>query len=513
MNQLILVLDFGGQYKELIARTIRNLNVYAEIHPGNISIETIKKMKPIGIVLTGGPQSVNAENAPKADKQLFSLGVPVLGICYGMQLMCKTLGGSVATDGNGEYGRIAVQAEPPSQLMKNVQRQFTALMSHSDAVTQLPSGFIATAATEKYIAACENASQKLYGVQYHPESAHTDNGREIMRNFLFDICGAAGDYKLDDYITKEVQKIRQTVGTEKVLLALSGGVDSSVCAMLLAKAIPSQLYCIFIDQGLMRLNEGNEIEQVFSQQPQLNFIRINAKERFLARLKNITEPETKRKIIGEEFIRVFEEEAQKLGNIKFLAQGTIYPDIVESGGAHGATIKSHHNVGGLPENLNFEQIIEPLSGLFKDEVRILGEKLNLPATILKRQPFPGPGLAVRIIGEITEDKLITLQKADAIFREEVLKEVEKSEKTTLPNQYFAVLTDTYSVGVKGDDRTYNPVIALRAVDTADFMTCECSELPLKMLTHVAQRITNELPAVSRVVYDITSKPPGTIEWE
>ena len=507
MNELVLVLDFGGQYKELIARTVRGLSVYSEIMPGHLPIDEIRRLNPKGIILTGGPNSVYLPDSPKCDPKLWEMGIPILGICYGMQLMCHMLGGEVAPGGAGEYGRVVAKpAAPLSKLFRGTKESFAALMSHRDAVTCLPDGFCATASTANCTAACENTAKKLYGVQFHPETKHTEGGRGIIQNFLYDICGVSGDYKLDDYIDTQVKQIRQMVGDKKALLALSGGVDSSVCASLLSKAIPGQLTCIFVDHGLMRLNEGDEIEKIFSNR-KLNFIRVNAQKRFLAKLKGVVNPETKRKIIGEEFIRVFEEESAKLGHIPFLAQGTIYPDIVESGGKHGATIKSHHNVGGLPENLAFTEIIEPLSGLFKDEVRVLGKKLGLPAFLVNRQPFPGPGLAIRVMGEVTEEKLEILRRADAILREEL------DGKRHRPDQYFAVLTDTCSVGVKGDDRTYDPVVAVRAVTTGDFMTCEYASLSNSVLRRISSRITSEIQSVSRVVYDITSKPPATVEWE
>jgi len=500
MSQLVLVLDFGGQYKELIAGTVRSLSVYSEIRPGDITVEEVKALRPIGIILTGGPNSVYLPDSSACDPEILELGIPILGICYGMQLMCHMLGGEVSPGSTGEYGRIVVTPTDKNSA------PFKALMSHRDSVSQLPKGFTATAHTDSCIASCEHATGKLYGVQFHPESKHTDGGIKIIEKFLFEACGAVGDYKLDDYIEAQYNLIRQKVGDQNVLLALSGGVDSSVCASLLSNAIPGKLTCIFVDHGLMRQNEGDEIEKVFSKR-KLRFIRVNAQERFLSKLKEITEPEAKRKIIGEEFIRVFEEEAEKLGDIPFLAQGTIYPDIVESGGKHGATIKSHHNVGGLPDNLAFSEIIEPLSGLFKDEVRALGKKLGLPKTLTNRQPFPGPGLAIRIMGEVTEGKLNILRKADAILREEL------DSKRKRPDQYFAVLTNTRSVGVKGDERTYDCVAAIRAVETSDFMTCQYSPLPHNLLSRISSRITNEIPAISRVVYDITSKPPATVEWE
>jgi len=506
MSELVLVLDFGGQYKELIARTVRGLSVYSEIKPGDLALDEIKRLNPIGIILTGGPSSVYLADSPKCDPGLFSLGIPVLGICYGMQLMCLLLGGEVAPGGAGEYGRVPVTVSSRSILFRGADSPFDALMSHGDMVTRLPEGFLPTASTAVCLAACENFGKKLYGVQFHPETKHTKGGGEIIKRFVYEICGAAGDYKLEDYLEAQIRRIRQKFGDKKALLALSGGVDSSVCASLLSKAMPGRLTCIFVDHGLMRLNEGDEIERVFSKR-RLCFIRVNARRRFLDKLKGVTDPEKKRKIIGGEFIRVFEEEAAKLGHIPVLAQGTIYPDVVESGGKHGATIKSHHNVGGLPENLAFTEILEPLAGLFKDEVRLLGKKLGLPAFLINRQPFPGPGLAIRVMGEVTEEKLELLRAADAILREEL------DRLKPRPDQYFAVLTDTRSVGVKGDDRTYDPVVALRAVTTGDFMTCEYFPLPHKLLSRISSRITSELPAVSRVVYDITSKPPATVEWE
>jgi GMP synthase (glutamine-hydrolysing) len=420
--------------------------------------------------------------------------------------MCYTLGGKVESGSVGEYGRVTVTPVKKSKLLNGAKEPFTALMSHRDSVTRLPKDFHVTAKTSACIAACENTAKKLYNTQFHPETKHTKGGKKIISRFLYDVCKASGDYKLNNYIDTQVKQIRKKVGDKKVLLALSGGVDSSVCASLLSKAIPGQLTCIFVDHGLMRLNEGDEIERVFSKR-KLRFIRVNAKDRFLAKLKDVTEPEKKRKLIGEEFIRVFEDESAKLGDIPFLAQGTIYPDVVESGGKHGAVIKSHHNVGGLPEGVNFTEVVEPLSRLFKDEVRVLGKKLGLPSGLVNRQPFPGPGLAIRIMGDVTEEKLELLRKADAILREEL----DKMKRR--PDQYFCVLTNTNSVGVKGDDRTYDYVIAVRAVITDDFMTCEYAPLPHKLLSLISSRITSEIPSASRIVYDITSKPPATVEWE
>lgn len=506
MSGLILVLDFGGQYKELIARTVRSLAVYSEIHTGSMTADKIKELDPAGIILTGGPNSVYLPESPGCDPAIFRLGIPVFGICYGMQLMCHILGGEVRACKKGEFGRVKAELNTDSALFACMNKQNTVLMSHTDYVSRLPDGFTCIAHTRNCpAAACENKSAKLYGVQFHPETEHTDNGRKILENFLYNICGVKGGYRLDDYIGTQIRKIRQTAGDRKVLLALSGGVDSSVCASLLSEAIPGQLTCIFVDHGFMRQNEGDEIERIFSAR-KLNFIRVNARDRFLAKIKGVTEPELKRKLIGEEFARVFEEEAGKLGRIPFLAQGTIYPDIIESG-ISGAVIKSHHNVGGLPENLAFSQVIEPLSGLFKDEVRILGKKLGLPASLTLRQPFPGPGLAIRIMGEVTEEKLEVLRRADYIMCDEIDKLKNK------PAQYFAVYTGARSVGVKGDDRTYDAVIALRAVITSDFMTCEYAPLSHRLLGRIASRITNEIRSVSRVVYDITSKPPATVEWE
>ncbi|MCL2063006.1 MAG: glutamine-hydrolyzing GMP synthase [Candidatus Cloacimonetes bacterium] len=513
-KETILVIDFGGQYKELIARSVRTNGVYSQIVSSDISLDEIKLINPKGIILTGGPKSVYDDNTIKCDKKIFEIGIPVLGICYGMQLMSYCLGGKVKKGAVGEYGIVNVIPTDNKKLPnptlislgKEWGRPFRALMSHKDIVTQCPPGFSITAFSENNIAAIENNQKKLYGVQFHPETSHTEFGNEIMRHFLYVICGAKGDYHLDDYIDREIENIKKAVGKNRVLLGLSGGVDSSVCASLLSRAIPNQLTCVFVDHGFMRLGEGHEIERIFSKK-KMNFIRVNTKERFLCKLKGIIDPEQKRKVIGEEFIRVFEEEALKLGDIPFLAQGTIYPDIVESGDSAGAVIKSHHNVGCLPKNMKFSKLIEPLSGLFKDEVRIVGRKLGLPKSLVERQPFPGPGLAIRIIGEITNEKLDVLSKVDAIVREEI------GRLKTKPNQYFAVLTNTPSVGVKGDARTYDPVVAIRAVITSDFMTCEYATLSHKVLGKISNRITSEVSSISRVVYDITGKPPATIEWE
>ncbi|NLT62935.1 MAG: glutamine-hydrolyzing GMP synthase, partial [Clostridiales bacterium] len=507
-NETILVLDFGGQYKELIASRIRQLSVYSEIKPGSISADEIREISPIGLILTGGPKSVYGENAPKCDPAIFSLGIPVLGICYGMQLMCCTLGGKVVPGlGGGEYGRIRTKLQTEHELFAGLPEKALTLMSHGDIVKELPEGFCSTASTAKCKnAACVCTDRKLYGVQFHPEVRHTDRGTEVLQNFLYNVCKAKGDYSIDDYLESVLEEIRNKAGDNKILLALSGGVDSSVCAALIEKALPGKLTCVFVDHGLMRKNEGDKIETVFADK-KLDFIRVNAADRFLEKLKGVTEPETKRKIIGKEFVAVFEEQAKKLGDIPFLAQGTIYPDIVESGGGATATIKSHHNVGGLPENIGFEGLIEPLRGLFKDEVRALGKKLGLPDELVNRQPFPGPGLAVRVIGEITPEKLHILREADSIVCEEI------GKMKNPPSQYFAVLPGVRSVGVAGDERKYDDVIAVRAVNTSDFMTAEYAPLSHSLLSRISSRISNEVEGAGRVVYDISGKPPATVEWE
>ena len=504
--QTVLILDFGGQYKELIARRVRECGVYSVVKPGDISLDKIREIDPIGIILTGGPNSVYEKESPHCDKAIFDMGIPVLGICYGMQLLSWSLGGEVAPCSSSEYGKTKMQVNTDSLLFAGLDPIQIGLMSHTDQVTKLPVGFKSIAHTVSCEnAAIENAAKKLYGFQFHPEVESTPNGTAMIRSFLYSVCGAKGDYDLNNLEQQLIADVKKQVGDAHVLLALSGGVDSSVCAALLSKALPGQLHCIFVDHGLMRKDEGNQVEAAFKNRD-LDFIRVNAQDRFLKALAGVTDPEQKRKIIGTEFVRVFEDESKKLPNVKFLAQGTIYPDVIESGGSKAATIKSHHNVGGLPKNMKFEGIVEPLRSLFKDEVRALGRQLGLPRKFVERQPFPGPGLAVRIMGEITPEKLEILREADAIFREEVAKHRIKAD------QYFAVLTDTRSVGVVGDFRTYNYAIALRAVRTSDFMTCEYAPISHKVLGTVSSRIVNEVKGAGRVVYDITGKPPATIEW-
>lgn len=504
--QTVLILDFGGQYKELIARRVRECGVYSIVKPGDISLDKIREIDPIGIILTGGPNSVYKKESPHCDKAIFDMGIPVLGICYGMQLLSWSLGGEVAPCSSSEYGKTKMQVNTDSLLFAGLDPIQIGLMSHTDQVTKLPVGFKSIAHTVSCEnAAIENAGKKLYGFQFHPEVESTPNGTAMIRSFLYSVCGAKGDYDLKNLEQQLISDVKKQVGDAHVLLALSGGVDSSVCAALLSKALPGQLHCIFVDHGLMRKDEGNQVEAAFKNRD-LDFIRVNAQDRFLKALAGVTDPEQKRKIIGTEFVRVFEDESKKLPNVKFLAQGTIYPDVIESGGSKAATIKSHHNVGGLPKNMKFEGIVEPLRSLFKDEVRALGRQLGLPRKFVERQPFPGPGLAVRIMGEITPEKLEILREADAIFREEAARHRIKAD------QYFAVLTDTRSVGVVGDFRTYNYAIALRAVRTSDFMTCEYAPISHKVLGTVSSRIVNEVKGAGRVVYDITGKPPATIEW-
>lgn len=509
-KELILIIDFYGQYNQLIARRVRECNVYSEIVPFSTSIEKIKEKNPKGIIFTGGPASVYAENAPKCAKEIFELGIPVLGICYGMQLMTHMLGGDVQRADKREYGVTSVKIDNSSKLFAGFEDSNDCLMSHTDFVNKLPDGFENIGSTNHCPnAAMQNIEKNFYGIQFHPEVNHTNKGTEVLRNFVYNICGCTGNWKMSSFAEETVNAIKEKIGDKKALCALSGGVDSSVAAALINKAIGKNLTCIFVDHGLLRKNEADEVEEVFTKNFDVNFVRVDAKDRFLNKLAEVSDPEQKRKIIGEEFIRVFEEEAKKIGTVDYLVQGTIYPDVIESGVGVGAKIKSHHNVGGLPDYVDFKEIVEPLRDLFKDEVRKVGLELGLPEFLVYRQPFPGPGLAIRVIGDITDDKLEILKDADYIFREEIA----NAGLDRSINQYFAVLTNIRSVGVMGDERTYDYTIALRAVTTSDFMTAQWTKIPYDVLEKVSSRIVNEVKHVNRVVYDITGKPPATIEWE
>ena len=512
MKEKVLILDFGGQYNQLIARRVRECKVYCEVKPYTMSMEAIRKFAPIGIIFTGGPGSVYEPSSPQVDPAIFQLGIPILGICYGCQLIAHNLGGQVTPaqdDSAREYGKTVTYFDTACKLFKGLPETGISWMSHGDYMAKVPGGFALTAHSD----ACPNVAiadetRGFYGVQYHPEVNHTENGTAMIRNFLYEICGATGEWTMGDYKNTAIAAVREKVKDGRVLLALAGGVDSSVVAALLAEAVGSQLTCVFVDHGLMRLHEGDEVEAAFAKWD-INFIRVDAESRFLLKLAGEAEPERKRKIIGEEFIRVFEEEAKKVGTVDFLAQGTIYPDIIESGLGDAAVIKGHHNVGGLPDHVDFKEIIEPLRMLFKDEVRQLGRELGLPEYLISRQPFPGPGLAIRIIGDITKDKADTLRQADFIFREELA----KVGQDKCLSQYFAVLTNTRSVGVMGDGRTYDYTLALRAVVTDDFMTAEWARVPYDVLDRISVRIVNEVKGINRIVYVITSKPPATVEWE
>ena len=539
-REKVIVLDFGGQYNQLVARRVRECNVYCEIYSYKTDIEKIKQLNPKGIILTGGPNSCYEEGAPTYSRQLFELGIPVLGLCYGAQLMMHVLGGKVERAQNREYGKTKVFINRKSGLFHGIgdkcsdiegiiyddhrhdDHETLCWMSHFDYISKIAPGFEVVAHTADCpVAAAQDLSRKLYAIQFHPEVLHTPRGKDMLYNYVRNICGCAGDWRMDSFVESSIKNIREKVGDGKVLLALSGGVDSSVAAGLLSKAIGKQLTCVFVDHGLLRKNEGDEVEAVFGPKGDfdLNFIRVNAQERYYQKLANVLDPESKRKIIGEEFIRVFEEEAKKIGAVDYLAQGTIYPDVVESGlGGESAVIKSHHNVGGLPDFVDFKEIIEPLRDLFKDEVRQAGLELGLPQRLVFRQPFPGPGLGVRIADEITADKVRIVQDADAIYRDEVdsaaeeFKKINGKDPEWMPNQYFAALTNMRSVGVMGDERTFDYAIALRAVKTVDFMTAEACDIPFEVLQRVMSRIINEVRGVNRVFYDLTSKPPGTIEF-
>lgn len=508
-KELVLIVDFGGQYNQLIARRVRETGVYCEIIPYNKAISVIKERRPQGIIFTGGPNSAYETNSPKIDKEIFELSIPILGICYGNQLTAHLLGGTVEKAEYREYGNTKIEIDTSSPLFSGIPKESEVFMSHTDHISSLPSGFKSIAWSKN----CKNAAmsiedKNIYGVQFHPEVKHSEYGQEVIKNFLFKICKLKGDWSMSSFVDNKIKEIKETAGDEKVICALSGGVDSSVAAVLTHKAIGKNLTCIFVNHGLLRKNEEKEVYETFKEKFDMNLIVVDARERFLNKLKGIVEPEAKRKVIGEEFIRVFEEEANKLQGIKFLVQGTIYPDIVESGTETSSTIKSHHNVGGLPEDIEFK-LIEPLRELFKDEVREVGRELGISEEIVSRQPFPGPGLGIRVLGEVTEDKLDILKEADYILREEI--KIAGLDKEIW--QYFAVLPNIRSVGVMGDERTYSNTIALRAVESVDGMTSEWFRIPYDVLQKISSRIVNEVTGVNRIVYDITSKPPSTIEWE
>ncbi len=508
VGYMILVVDFGGQYNQLIARRVRNLNVYCEVVPYNKALKSIDEKKPQGIIFTGGPNSVYEEKAPQIEKEIFERNIPILGLCYGMQIMAHTLGGEVKPAKQREFGKTVLNIKD-SLIFNGIPNENYVWMSHVDRVEKLPEGFETIANTDNCpIAAMQNKEKKLYALQFHPEVNHSQFGNEMLKNFITEVCKVEQNWNMSNYAKMAIEEVKNKVGDGKVLLALSGGVDSSVTAALLSKAVGSKLTCIFVDHGLMRKNEGDEVEAAFKNSG-MNFIRVDAEDRFLNKLKGVTDPEAKRKAIGEEFIRVFEDEGRKIKSVDFLAQGTIYPDIIESGLGDAAVIKSHHNVGGLPEVVDFKDLVEPLKMLFKDEVRNLGRELGLPDYLVDRQPFPGPGLGIRVIGEVTKDKLDILRDADYIFREEL----EKAGLGKEINQYFAVLTNNRTVGVMGDFRTYDYTLALRAVKTTDFMTADWARIPYEILDKVSNRIVNEVNNINRIVYDITSKPPATIEWE
>lgn len=512
-REKILVIDFGGQYNQLVARRVRECNVYCEIYSYKTDLEKIREMKPKGIILTGGPNSCYEEGAAACDPALFELGIPILGLCYGAQLMMHTLGGHVCIAPVREYGKIEVTVDRSSRLFGDVSEKTICWMSHNDYIETAAPGFETIAYTPDCpVAAAQWEERQLYAIQFHPEVLHTVEGTKMLSNFVYQVCGCSGDWRMDAFVENSIRSIRERVGSGKALCALSGGVDSSVAAVMMAKAVGDQLTCVFVDHGLLRKNEGDEVEEVFGPNGpyHLNFIRVNAQERFYEKLKGVEEPEKKRKIIGEEFIRVFEEQAKKIGAVDFLVQGTIYPDVVESGlGGESAVIKSHHNVGGLPDYVDFKEIIEPLRNLFKDEVRKAGLELGIPEKLVYRQPFPGPGLGIRIVGEVTAEKVRMVQEADAIYREEIA----KAGLDRSIGQYFAALTNMRSVGVMGDERTYDYAVALRAVNTIDFMTAETAEIPFEVLVKVMNRVINEVKGINRVLYDLTSKPPGTIEFE